>query len=231
MKKILGPVIAGVMILSAPQLALAKKKDEAASSQLQGIAIADPDTVIANTDAVRLANEQRQVTYKAQIDAAKARKAQIEAQLRPLYEKIQADSQAAKPNQASLQQQAATIQQIEQNGQREISEIIRPVALSEAYVQEQVEDQLDAAVKAAMEANKVTLLLNPSAILASQNSYNLNKAILAELNKAIPNAQLVPPAGWLPRQLREQQAAQQQATAPAASPAAAQPAGPPAETR
>ena len=198
MKKILGPVIAGVMILSAPQLALAKKKDEAASSQLQGIAIADPDTVIANTDAVRLANEQRQVTYKAQIDAAKARKAQIEAQLRPLYEKIQADSQAAKPNQASLQQQAATIQQIEQNGQREISEIIRPVALSEAYVQEQVEDQLDAAVKAAMEANKVTLLLNPSAILASQNSYNLNKAILAELNKAIPNAQLVPPAGWLP---------------------------------
>ena len=81
MKKILGPVIAGVMILSAPQLALAKKKDEAASSQLQGIAIADPDTVIANTDAVRLANEQRQVTYKAQIDAAKARKAQIEAQL------------------------------------------------------------------------------------------------------------------------------------------------------
>ena len=231
MKKILGPVIAGVMILSAPQLALAKKKDEAASSQLQGIAIADPDTVIANTDAVRLANEQRQVTYKAQIDAAKARKAQIEAQLRPLYEKIQADSQAAKPNQASLQQQAATIQQIEQNGQREISEIIRPVALSEAYVQEQVEDQLDAAVKAAMEANKVTLLLNPSAILASQNSYNLNKAILAELNKAIPNAQLVPPAGWLPRQLREQQAAQQQATAPAAPPAAAQPAGPPAETR
>ena len=231
MKKILGPVIAGVMILSAPQLALAKKKDEAASSQLQGIAIADPDTVIANTDAVRLANEQRQVTYKAQIDAAKARKAQIEAQLRPLYEKIQADSQAAKPNQASLQQQAATIQQIEQNGQREISEIIRPVALSEAYVQEQVEDQLDAAVKAAMEANKVTLLLNPSAILASQNSYNLNKAILAELNKAIPNAQLVPPAGWLPRQLREQQAAQQQATAPAAAPAAAQPAGPPAETR
>ena len=231
MKKILGPVIAGVMILSAPQLALAKKKDEAASSQLQGIAIADPDAVIANTDAVRLANEQRQVTYKAQIDAAKARKAQIEAQLRPLYEKIQADSQSAKPNQASLQQQAATIQQIEQNGQREIAEIIRPVALSEAYVQEQVEDQLDAAVKAAMEANQITLLLNPSAILASQNSSNLNKAILAELNKAIPNAQLVPPAGWLPRQLREQQAAQQQATAPAAAPAAAQPAGPPVETR
>ena len=231
MKKILGPVIAGIMILSAPQIALAKKDKEEAAAQK--IAVADLDAVMANSDAVRLANEQRQVTYKPQIDAAKARKAQIEGLLRPLYEKIQADSQAAKPNQAALQQQAATIQQMEQNGQREIAEIIRPVALSEAYVQEQVEDKLDQAVKDAMSANQVTLLLAPTAILATQNGNNLNQAILTELNKAIPSAQLVPPAGWLPRQLREQQAAQQQAAAAAApaAPVAAQPAGPPAATR
>lgn len=231
MKKILGPVIAGIMILSAPQIALAKKDKEEAAAQK--IAVADLDAVMANSDAVRLANEQRQVTYKPQIDAAKAKKAQIEGLLRPLYEKIQADSQAAKPNQAALQQQAATIQQMEQNGQREIAEIIRPVALSEAYVQEQVEDKLDQAVKDAMSANQVTLLLAPTAILATQNGNNLNQAILTELNKAIPSAQLVPPAGWLPRQLREQQAAQQQAAAAAApaAPVAAQPAGPPAATR
>jgi hypothetical protein len=59
-------------------------------------------------------------------------------------------------------------------------------------------------------------------VVAATNAYNLNQAILDELNVAIPTAQLVPPAGWEPREVREQKAAQ----AAQQSGAAAAPAGP-----
>ncbi|MGQ3228737.1 MAG: OmpH family outer membrane protein, partial [Blastomonas fulva] len=50
--------------------------------------------------------------------------------------------------------------------------------------------------------------------------YDLTKDITAELNAAIPTAQLVPPQGWLPRAQREQQARQAAASGAAAAPAA-----------
>jgi hypothetical protein len=45
-------------------------------------------------------------------------------------------------------------------------------------------------------------------VIKADQAYNLNQDILTELNALIPSAQLVPPAGWLPR-AREQQAQQQ----------------------
>jgi hypothetical protein len=47
---------------------------------------------------------------------------------------------------------------------------------------------------------------------------------VAELNALIPTANIVPPQGWVPRQVREQQAAQQQAQQAQQQPAAAAPA-------
>ena len=54
----------------------------------------------------------------------------------------------------------------------------------------------------------VTLLINPQSVISASNAYNLNQAILTELNTALPSAQLVPPAGWEPREAREAKAAQ-----------------------
>ena len=200
---------------------------------VQGIAIANLDAVIANSNAYKTAETQRQTTYKAQIDQARSRGDALNAQLKPLADKFNADRQAAKPNQASLEAQAATIQQLQESGQGELQRILAPVALSRAYLQEQIEDRLDAAVKSAMTKKKVSLLLNPQAILAvNNNAYNLTQDILAELNTALPSAQLTPPAGWEPRQVREQRAQQGQAAAPAAAaPAATAPARQPATGR
>lgn len=186
---------------------------------VQGLAVASFDAVIANSNAYKSAEQQRQTTYKAQYDQAKSRSEALNAQLKPLVDKFNAERQASKPNQASLQQQAQQIQQIQENGQREIQQILAPVAMSQAYVNEQIEDKLDAAVKAAMNKKKVSLLLSPEAILAVNGSaYNLNQEILSELNAALPSAQIVPPSGWEPRQIREaraqQSAAQPQAAAP-----------------
>ncbi|TYC92759.1 OmpH family outer membrane protein [Novosphingobium sp. BW1] len=204
----------------------------AASAQsgtvVPGIGVADLEGIVLSSAANQTAREQRQTTYKAQIDQANSRRAAIQAQLQPLIQKYQADSRAANPNEAALQQQAQQIQQIQQQGQQELQQILAPVSLSEAYVNEQIEDKLNDAVKAAMTKKKVTILLNPQSIQAiTDGAYSLNQDILAELNTAIPTAQIVPPEGWEPRQVREARARQQQAgqaQAPAAGNAAA-PAG------
>ncbi len=220
-------VLAGLM-LGGTQAAYAQKQSAGSTGQtVAGLAVANVDAVVANTNAFKVAQQQRPVTYKAQFDAAEARRAQISTQIQPLVDKFNRDRAAPSANtpagQTSLQQQAQSIQNIQQNAQQELQRMLEPVALSEAYVSEQIGDKLNAAIQAAMAKKGVTLVITPQSVLAASNAYNLNQAILDELNVSIPSAQLVPPAGWEPREVREQkaaQAAQQGGQRPAAAPAA-----------
>ncbi|MET1754779.1 OmpH family outer membrane protein [Novosphingobium sp. RD2P27] len=222
MKTILKSALAASLLLGVAQPAFAQNT----GTVVQGIAIANLDAVIANANAYKTAETQRQTTYKAQFDQARARGDALNAQLKPLADRFNADRQAAKPNQASLEQQAATIQQLQESGQAELQQILEPVGRSRAYVQEQIDEKLDQAVKNAMAKKKVSLLLSPQAVLAvNNNAYNLNQDILAELNTLLPSAQIVPPQGWEPRQVREARAQQQGQQAPAPAAAPAQPAG------
>jgi Skp family chaperone for outer membrane proteins len=210
--------LAGATLAAAP----------AAAQMVKGLAVANPSAIVALSNAYKVAEQQRPVTYKPQIDQANARKTQIENQLRPLVTKLQTDARAATPNQASVQQQYNQIQQIEQAGQNEINTILQPVALSRAYVVEQIGDKLEQATRQAMARQRVDILLDASAVINAPEAYNLNQAILNELNTILPSAQLVPPAGWLPRAQREQQAAaqaQQQPAAPATTQPPARPSG------
>lgn len=181
----------------------------AANAQVvAGIGIANPDAIVANSAAFQAAEQQRPVTYKAQIDAAEARRAQIQAQLDPLIAKYQADAQVANPNQASLQAQAQQIQQIQQSGEAEMNRLLQPVAMSRAYVLEQISGKLADAMKAAQTKRKITLILSPASIVSADQAYNLNQDILTELNRLVPTAQLVPPADWKPAAQRQAEAAQ-----------------------
>jgi len=219
MKTISKSLVAASLMLAGSQLVAVAP---AAAQAVRGIAVANPTAIVALSNAYKVAEQQRPVTYKAQIDQANARKTQIENQLRPLATKLQTDAQAANAasNQAALQQQYNQIQQIEQSGQNEINQILQPVALSRAYVVEQIGDKLEQATKQAMAKQKVEVLLDSQSVINAGETYNLNQAILNELNAILPSAQLVPPAGWVPRAQREAQA-QQQGAAPAAAPTTA----------
>ncbi len=180
-----------------------------AAQVVQGIGVANLPAIVANSNAYKTAETQRPTTYKPQIDAANARAAAIEAQLQPLITKFNSDRQANAKN-PSLQAQYETIQQIRQSGQQEVQQLIAPVALSRAYVTEQITDKLNTAVQNAATNRRVQLVLDSSqgAVLYAAEAYNLNQDVLNELNTLLPNATLVPPEGWLPREIREQQAAQ-----------------------
>lgn len=217
-------VVAALMLSAAPQ-AMAQQAPAPSGPVVGGIAVANPSAVVGASSAYTTAQQQRPTTYKAQIDQANTRRTAITAQLKPLYEKLEADSKAASPNRQALQQQAIQIQQIEQAGEQEIQQILAPLNLSNQYVLEQIGDKLDQATQSAMTKRKVSVVLDSQSIIKADQAYNLNQDILNELNTLIPSAQLVPPAGWLPRAQREQQAQQQaQAQGQAAQPAAAQPA-------
>ena len=213
MKTILKSVAAAGLMLAAAQPALVQA--QAAGPLVPGLGIADLDGVVANSNAYRTAQQQRPTTYKPQLDQAEARRKAITAQLQPLVDKFNKDRQAAGANSAALQQQAQQIQQIQQSGEQELRTILQPVGYSEAYVQEQIADKLDAAVKAAMAKKKISLLLSPQAVTAfNNNAYNISQDIVTELNTLIPSATLQPPAGWEPREVRQARAQQQAAQAP-----------------
>ncbi|MDC0886502.1 OmpH family outer membrane protein [Altererythrobacter sp.] len=225
MKQLLKPVLAlGLMTASAAALTA----PVAAQQVAPGVGVVNLPAVVANSNAFQAAQTQRPTTFAAQIQQAETRRQQIAAQLQPLMTKFNTDRQAATPDRGALQQQAAQIQQIEQSGQRELQQILAPVAASQAYVQEQIEDKLDEAVQAAAAKKGVTLILDAAqgqVIFAAAN-YNITQDVLAELNTLIPAAQLVPPQGWVPREVRQQQEVQAAAqAAQAAAPATQQPTG------
>lgn len=206
MKTLLKPVLAAGLIFTASVPFVAAPA--AAQQVAQGVGVVSLPAAVANSNAFKVAEQQRPTTYKPQLDQATARRDQLAAQLQPMYEKFRTD-QEANVAQATLQQQAQQIQQIEQAGQRELTQIVQPVALSRAYVQEQIEDQLDTAVQAAAAKRKITLILDASSgsVVYADAKYNITQDVINELNTLLPSAQLVPPAGWLPREAREQQAA------------------------
>lgn len=208
MIKLLKPALAAG--LAAAALASPAMLAPAAAQQVAGIGVVSPQAVLVNSTAFQTAQQQRPTTYKTQIDQANARRQAIATQLRPLYERLQNESRAANAaqNQAALQQQYSQIQQIEASGQQELNQILEPVQLSQAYVEEQITDQLSTAIQNAATKKNVTLVITPESVLYAAAPYNMNQDVLAELNALIPAAQLVPPQGWLPREMREQQAAE-----------------------
>jgi hypothetical protein len=247
----LSTALSAVLLLAlGSQPVLAKKKEAtppaaaAATSgpTVPGVAVASVDFVAASADAKRAADAQRPISLKVHYDDVNGYRNQLANQLKPLYDKIERDSKLpdTPANRASLQNQAATIQQIEQRGEQELNRRAIPIVYSQEYVKEQIEEKLGEAIRIAMTAKNITLVLKPQALEAfNGQAYNLEPTILAELNRLIPTANMSPPAGWEPRQIRQaraQQAAQQAAAqgqpapgvAPAPAPAAPAPAPRPA---
>lgn len=212
MKMLVRAASLGIAAAALPALVPAP----AAAQTVNGIAVADLDQAAVNSNAYRAAATQRQTQYKPQIDAARAAQAAAAARLKPLADRFNADRAKPNANQQALQTQLNEIQRIQNESEQQMQTIVQPIALSQAYVNEQIQDQIEGALKAAMARRNVTLVLDERATLSHAQSYDLTADVTAELNRLIPSAQLVPPAGWMPRAQREAMARQQGQAAPAA---------------
>lgn len=210
-------LVAGFSLAAAP----AAFAQTAGGIVVPGLGVANQPAVVGSSNAYKTAMQQLPTAYKAQIDQANTRKVQLQAQLKPMYEKLDADAKGGKTDRAALQAEYAQIEQIQQAGEHELQQIVEPVNLARQYVLEQIGDKLDSATQAAMTKRKITVVLDAQSVLKADQAYNLNQDILDQLNLIVPSVSVTPPAGWLPRQQREQQAQQQAAAAAEAAQAGA----------
>jgi Skp family chaperone for outer membrane proteins len=196
------------MLLAASALALAPVAPAAA----QSVAYTDVQQVIAQSQAARTADQQMRVSYKGTYDQIESRSRVLQAELNALVVKFQAD-QKTNPNNPTLQAQARAIQEKQRAAQEELGKLSDPIERVNAYVIEQIEPKLDAAVTAAMAKKNVSLLVQRNIVIKNTPGTDLTPDILAELNAMVPSVSITPPADWQP--------GQQQAPRPAAAPAAA----------
>jgi Skp family chaperone for outer membrane proteins len=186
----------------------------------QSVGVVDLNAALANATALRTAETQIQAQYKTQIDAFNARRNAIAAELEPVGREIQALQANPATPPATLQARVAAYRTREQNAQRELQPLAAPFQRPLAYAQEQAAARLDQALRAAMVAKRVSVVVNPQAVIAIQPGADITADVTAQLNTLVQTVSVTPPAGWQPGQ-------QQNAAAPAAgaAPAAAAPAG------
>lgn len=196
-------------MISAAALAVA------APAMAQSISVADLDKAVQSTSAYTNAQNAIKVTYKAQIDQFNTRSTAINAELKPLADAFDAARKAPNANQTALRTQYEAIEKKREAGQQELGKILQPVQLAQAYVNEQIVAQLDAAIKRAMTKKKVDLVLVPQATVSYQPTIDMTADVTAELNTAIPNANIVPPAGWQPGNRGQQPGQPAQPSTPA----------------
>lgn len=215
----------------------------AATAQTAGIATAQPDAVIFSAKAFDAANQQISTTYKAQLDQAAAQQTALNTQLRALLDTnkdgqiSQAEAAAADAPNSAIGNQVRAAQQKAQPG---IEAAQGPAIKAQAYALEQVTAKYDTALRAVVNAKKVSIVLSPNAIQYAPPATDITRDIIAEIDRTTPTVPITPPANWQPQQqtveLLQQYrqlvyanaARRQQAGAPA--PAAGTPAAPATST-
>lgn len=177
-----------------------------------GIGTASLDDAVARSNAAVLANNQINLTYKAQIDAAQAKANAYNSELAGMRTALETAAKQPNANQAALQQQAKAYQDRQAYAQQDIGNMTRNVQLATEYSRSQIVAKLDQAVKQAMAKRGVRVLLKPDAlIITTDQSIDITTDVINELNTVVPSVSIDVPAGW-----PNNQAA---AAAPAAAPA------------
>ncbi len=188
------------LLLAAALVAPTTIAATAATAQVAGVAVADPQAAIVNSRAWTAARTQIQTTYKTQIDQADQRRQALERELQPLVTAFNTARSAPNANQTSLQSQAQAIETRQNAANQELGRLTLPAQRAQAYALEQIQAQLPTAVQNAVKARNVTLLLNPNAALFAQPAADITAAITTELDRLVPSVNTTPPANWQPGQ-------------------------------
>lgn len=194
-----------------------------AAAQAKSVAVADVRAAAARSNAFTVASQQIETTYKAQIDQQNTRGQTLQAELNVLIAKYNEEVKKTPRNEAAVQAAGKAVQDKQRAAQAELAQIGAPIELAIAYVEDQISVRMNEAIKAAMTAKKVDLLLQPDAVLARENNADITDAVVAEVNRILPNVSIAVPAGYKPGQLVEQRNQQLLDAARAAQPGATAP--------
>lgn len=188
----------------------------AVASAPANAAVADFTAAVTRTNAFTTARTQIQTQFKTQIDAYSAKRQPYEAELARMRQEIETLQRTPSTPPATLQAKATAFQARGQAIQTELAPLSAPFERPLAYVEEQVSAKLEQAVRAAMAQKRVTILVQPQALLYALPTADITQDIVTQLNTLVPTATTTVPANWQPGQ---------QGAAPGAPGAAAPAAG------
>lgn len=183
------------MLLAAP-----------ASAQVNGIAIAEPESVILSAKALDAANQQISTTYKAQLDQARTRQQTLQTQIESIGAPLDTNKDKRLSEQELAAAQAAKspvlaqLQSAQTAGANEVARLNAPASRAQAYAIEQISQKYGQAVNAVVTARKISLLLSANVVQFAQPAVDVTSAITAELDRLMPTAPITPPANWQPAQ-------------------------------
>lgn len=185
-----------------------------AQAQVNGIAYANPTTVVANSKAFAAANQQISTTYKSSFDQIKARRDALQKEVEPLLAQLDTNKDKnvtddeIKAAQAAKNPVLDRVKTAQTNAEQELARLTNPAARAELFAIEAILRQYEAAQMRVVTARKVGVVLSPEVFMYAPESADISSAITAELDKAVPSVSIAPPAGWQPA--RETLAIQQQ---------------------
>lgn len=226
----LAATVAAAALLSVP--ASAQRNRDAAPATPAGppvpvVVVADTNGAMRASNAFQLAIQQIQSTYAPQLQQVEARSTALQAELQTLFNTYEAERTASPQNATRLRAAATAFESRQQAAEQEIQQLRAPIELAQAYVLEQISLRMAEAVDVARRARGATLVVDRESVLYFEESTSISAAMVAELNRLVPNVQIVPPPGYQPGALTT--AARQAAAAAAAPAAGATPTPPPAQ--
>lgn len=171
-----------------------------ASPALAQVAVADLEAAVAQSAAFQNAQNQVKTTYKAQIDAFNARQQAVQTQLQPLRTELETLSKNSATPRATLEAKVNAYRTQEANVQRELQGLAAPFNRPLAYAQAQLSEKLSDAVRQAMTAKNIKIVIQPDATLAVAPDANITADVTAQLNTLVPSVSITPPANWQPGQ-------------------------------
>jgi Skp family chaperone for outer membrane proteins len=199
-----GAALAAPLAIATPALAFPPAAPAPAGSVNVGnvvVAVVDLDGAIDGSSAMQAAMQQIQTTYATQITAWRTRGQALQAELTPAQTEIQTLQGNAATPRATLEQKVAAYRTRAAAAQEELNRLSGPFALPRAYAQAQVAAQIEAALRAAMTAQHVTLVIKPEAVLTvAPGTSDLTAAVTQQLNTLVRTVSITPPAGWQPGQ-------------------------------
>lgn len=164
------------------------------------VAVADLEGAVAQTAAFQNAQKQIQTTYKAQIDAFNARQTALGNSLKPLQTELQTMQRNPATQPAAFQAKVTAYQTQENKAKEELQKLAAPFIRPTSYAQAQVSEKLNDALKAAMTAKGIKVVIPPDATLAVAPDANLTPEITNQLNTLVKTVSITPPASWQPGQ-------------------------------
>lgn len=209
-------VIAPIPLLAQAAAPAAQPAPAPVASAPAYPAIADFAAAVRSSNAYQAAARQIQTQYKAQIDAYNARSTPLQQELQRSAQEIRT-LQQNNTAEATVNQRIQAFQTRQQAIQTELAPLAAPFERPLAYAEEQITARLDQAVRNAMTAKRVNILVRPEAVAFALPTSNITADITQQLNALVPSVSTAVPANWQPGGQQQPAAAAPPAAAPAAA--------------